>query len=72
MTMVEYKGETYNDIVKSLIKHYKATAQKSATTTVLELVTLSKSNSFTSVILAVADLAILSYHSLPTYGFHHI
>jgi negative regulator of replication initiation len=26
--LVQHKGETYNDIVKRLIKHYKATAQK--------------------------------------------
>jgi predicted HicB family RNase H-like nuclease len=26
--LVQYKGETYNDIVERLIKHYKATAQR--------------------------------------------
>jgi hypothetical protein len=26
--LVQYKGETYNDIVKRLIKHYKNTAQR--------------------------------------------
>jgi predicted DNA-binding protein len=26
--LVEYKGETYNDIVRRLIKHYKATTRK--------------------------------------------
>jgi predicted DNA-binding protein len=27
--LVEHKGETYNDIVKRLIRHYKETAKKS-------------------------------------------
>jgi predicted DNA-binding protein len=26
--LVEYKGETYNDIVRRLIKHYKETTKK--------------------------------------------